>query len=802
VSLTPYPRGNSGLILLRRDFNLARILRSPAAGNPNIYPNDHISDHVTDQLAARAAASEDIPADFGPAPLPDHWTPTVVQMGALFVTIFQVAYLLHDYAAAPPQAFYLHLGNIAIALSGFVSSFFPLGQVNVRVISFWGLTALMTSMLGISLLTGDNDWFYVSIALLIMGASALMPWEIGWQTLLNLVALATAALHWALIPDPSPILHLLLVALAVGVAQTATTLGQDYRRQVEEARIDALAASKAKSEFLSSMSHEIRTPMNAVLGMADLLLDTETSVEQRRYLEVMIANGNSLLELINGILDLARIESGRLQIEKSEFDLTELVDNTISTFGVGAHTKGLELIARIAPGVPDRLVGDPLRLRQVLINLIGNAVKFTEHGEILLEISHDAEVAEPGSLRFAVADTGVGIAAGKLGSIFASFTQADSSTTRQYGGTGLGLAIAKRLVGLMGGKIWVESALNEGSRFFFTARFGVAARVISPSSQVVMNLAGQRVLVVDDNHINRLIVREMISNCGAEVTEAESGVQALTALQQAAQACQPFKIILLDMRMPEMDGLEVARRIRQEKLPSNPLILMLSSEDFKPQLPRLRELGLDAYLVKPITRKGLFESINRVLNDANLNSPRPLRRRAPAKPRVKPAPVVVSRLLVADDSPDNRLLIAAYLRREPYQVDFAEHGREAFEKFTSNHYDLVFMDVQMPEMDGLSATRMIRQWEIDRGRPPTPIVALSASALEEDVRRATDAGCNLHVSKPVKKRMMLDTIRNVAFLRSPETGASPAEATSLDAVATSLGEAGVIESSRSLHAIR
>jgi signal transduction histidine kinase/CheY-like chemotaxis protein len=692
-------------------------------------------------------------------------TPTIVQVGALFVSIFQIAFLFHDYRIATPEVIYLHLVNIAIALSGFGATLLPFGRVYGRAISFWGLAALMLSMLRICTLTGNNDWFYISLALFTMGASALMPWEISWQSALNAVALITAIVQSHLVSDPNSTLHWLLVALSLGIAQTATMLGQVYRRQVEDARVDALAASKAKSEFLSSMSHEIRTPMNAVLGMADLLLDTETSVEQRRYLDVMIANGNSLLELINGILDLARIESGRLQIEKSEFDLTEVIDNTISTFGVAAHTKGLELIARIAPGVPERLIGDPLRLRQVLINLIGNAVKFTSEGQIVLEISRDPESTEPGDLRLAISDTGIGIPASKLNTIFASFTQADSSTTRQYGGTGLGLAIVKRLVGLMGGRIWVESVVNEGSTFYFTVKFGVAARVISPALHLPISLKNHRVLVVDDNLMNRLILREMISHCGAEVTEAASGADTLEALRRATEANQPFKIILLDMRMPVMDGLEVARRIRQQKLPSEPLILMLSSEDFRPQLSRVRELGLDGYMMKPITRRGLFQAISRLLSDVDRNGTTMLPGSVSSEDADAQAPAFkISKILVADDSPDNRLLIAAYLKSEPYQIEFAVNGKDAIEKFTANRYDLVFMDVQMPEMDGLNATRIIRQWEKDHACSRTPIVALSAAALEEDVRHAIEAGCDLHVSKPVKKRVLLETIRHAEKL--------------------------------------
>jgi len=558
------------------------------------------------------------------------------------------------------------------------------------------------------------------------------------------------------------------------------------RKQMDRALIDsreaALAASRAKSEFLSTMSHEIRTPMNAILGMTELLAETELQADQRHYLEVMAANGNALLNLINSILDLARIESGRLQIEKAEFDLGDLIDQTISSFGVSAHGKGLELAARIAPGVPDRLIGDPLRLRQVLVNLLGNAIKFTELGQVVLEIDL-APAQVPGVLLFTVADTGIGIPADKLQSLFASFTQVDSSTTRKYGGSGLGLAIAQRLVTMMGGQITLQSVLNQGSKFSFTIQFDLASPVFAPGKEVGSSLVGSRVLVVDDNQINRLIAREMVTSCGAEVSESESGEKALAAVHQAWSSGRPFKIILLDMRMPGMDGLEVARRICDDHLPVEPLILMLSSDDLKPQIERLRELKLDAYLVKPITRKEMFEAIHRVLQDSNRKGARPMpQRSAPQPANNSNGNVPKGRLLVAEDSPDNRLVISAYLRKEPYEIDFAANGSLAVERFRAQSYDLVLMDIQMPEMDGLEATRLIRQWESAHDLGHTPVIALTASVLAEDVAKAFAAGCDRHLSKPIKRGVLIEALHNAMLLPRKATpvltnGASPQLAT-------------------------
>jgi two-component system, sensor histidine kinase and response regulator len=525
------------------------------------------------------------------------------------------------------------------------------------------------------------------------------------------------------------------------------------------AREAAEAASRAKTEFLSSMSHEIRTPMNAVLGMAQLLAETELSEDQRHYLDLMVANGNSLLDLINSILDLAKIESGRMQVEQTEFDLSELVNKTLAALSVRAHSKKLELVARLAPGVPEHLVGDPLRLRQVLTNLLGNAIKFTDRGEVVLTAEPSAPLQEMLELQFSVADTGIGIAPDKLDSIFSNFTQADSSTTRKYGGSGLGLAIAHRLVALMDGQMSVESKLDGGSRFSFTARFGRAPNTNDSAVKSTISLAGCRVLIADDSAINRQVVREMLAETGAEIDEAANSSNALKSMRQAAEEGRPYQYVLLDVAMPTVDGIAVVWHLRSYHLPAKSLLPMLSSDELKQQITQLEQLGLATYLVKPVTRRDLFQAI-RALNNAQQRD-----RILPDVPSDAQSPATL-RILVAEDSPDNRLVMAAYLRREPYHIDFAEDGRQAFEKFIANPYDLVLMDIQMPQMDGLEASRAIRQWELEHARMPTPIVALTAYALEEDVQRALSAGCNLHVSKPLKKQGLIKCIQEATQVGS------------------------------------
>jgi two-component system, sensor histidine kinase and response regulator len=534
---------------------------------------------------------------------------------------------------------------------------------------------------------------------------------------------------------------------------------------IHRAKEAAEAANLAKSEFLANMSHEIRTPMNAILGMAELLSETPLTRDQQKYVQIFRDAGENLLTLINDILDLSKVEAGHITLEALPFDLGENIERTCEILGMRAGDKGLDLVCHVQPDIPVDVVGDPLRLRQIITNLIGNAVKFTDAGEILLEVKAapqaDANGAEGIDLVFSVADTGIGIPVDKAEHIFEKFTQADTSTSRKYGGTGLGLAITRHLVELMGGALTVQSELGKGSVFSFTIHLPRQLRAQPRKDSVPFDLTNVRILVVDDNATNRLIVREYLAPTGVTLAEAADGEKGLRLMHKALAAGEPYHLVILDHQMPIMDGMETARRIKDNPDLCGAIMILLTSLQRTEDIEKAKQLGFVQTLFKPVNRADLREAVAQALGLRELTCALPGMEegKRPSATVVAPLPQQPLRILLAEDNEDNRTLIWMYLKNTPHEMQMAENGQLALDRFINNGpFDLVFMDVQMPVMDGYTATRAIRSWEEEQGRERTPIVALTAYALKEDVQKSLDAGCDGHVTKPLKKVTFLNAI--------------------------------------------
>ena len=545
----------------------------------------------------------------------------------------------------------------------------------------------------------------------------------------------------------------------------------EVRQRAEEA---AQAANRSKSEFLANMSHEIRTPLNGVLGVTELLFDTETVPERRSYLGMVKNSGENLLAIINEILDFSKIEAGKLDLDLVDFDLPALLDQLMKSFSLSAGQKGIELICQ-APDVPGMVVGDATRLRQVLTNLLGNALKFTAKGEIVVQAQVASRDAEAIAVHFSVRDTGIGIPLEKQQKIFEPFSQADSSTTRKYGGTGLGLTVSLRLVEMMGGKLWVESDPGHGSCFHFTARLGVSRkqRVRQPAER---NLKDVAVLIVDDNATNLLVLQEMLANWGMRV-RAESGARAALAFAQAAaDAGSPLPLVITDAHMPEEDGFDLARQLRRNPRCAGAAIIMLTSASQTGDSARCRELGLAAHLTKPVTSWELRQLICRVLDrDAEKPpAPAPAREGLPSEARSAAS----RKILVAEDNPVNQVVAARLLERRGHEVTVVANGREAVAAVERENYDLVLMDVQMPEMDGFEATAAIRDAEAGTGRH-LPIFAMTARAMKGDAERCRLAGMDGYLPKPIKSADLYAIVDGCFSLPETESdagaGAHPAE---------------------------
>ena len=575
--------------------------------------------------------------------------------------------------------------------------------------------------------------------------------------------------------------HLRVIA-RLAVSEEAAKRAEAVMR---EARDLAERVARARSAFLANMSHEIRTPMNAVLGFVELILDTELSTEQRRALELVRSSSEALLMILNDILDYSKIEAEHLELESIPFDVSKVTHATASLLAVRAREKHLELLAEVSPEVPRAVRGDPTRLRQVLMNLIGNAIKFTEQGEVVVSVTTALAADDHVELRFAVRDTGIGIAPEHVGTVFKEFTQADATMTRRYGGTGLGLAISQRLVRLMGGEIEVQSEVGTGSEFSFTLAFLAETAPMSRLTAIAA-LGGRRVLVVDDNQTNRRILHEMLAGEGIKVDDVATAAEGLEALRRAERKRAPYHLAILDVQMPDMDGFQMASVVRGEPTLASTRLLMLTSAGQRGDGERCRELGIRGYLTKPISRADLLEALGTVLatSPEELGTPEVVTRHTIAESRAS------LRVLLAEDNPVNQQVAVAMLVKRGHEVHVTSNGREAVDAVRERDYDVVLMDIQMPEMDGFEATHAIRA--LPQGKD-LPIIGLTAHALSGERERCLSHGMTDYLAKPFKGHELFALVEGTAEPKAtpapapPETLAPPVD---LEGFRATLREAG------------